>query len=129
MKTVAYCTVITTYLLNLGCQSMQEVPASNAVPKQEFVYAAVYPSGEVVAFSETKPAVILVETRTVEGISTGGTRVSIPLDSLLYVRVERYDGGKTALAGLGIFVLTIGIAAGIAAATVGGTWSHEGSVR
>ena len=129
MRMVAYCIVITTYLLNLGCQSMQEVPASNAVPKQEFVYAAVYPSGEVVAFSETKPAVILVETRTVEGISTGGTRVSIPLDSLLYVRVERYDGGKTALAGLGIALLIVGIVVGIAAAATATVWSHEGSVR
>lgn len=109
LKKVAYCTIMATYLLNLSCQSVQKVPASEAVPGEQFVYAAVYPSGKVVTFSDSKPAVILPETRTVEGISTDGARVSIPLDSLLYVHVERHDPDKSFLAGLGIVALAVGI--------------------
>jgi hypothetical protein len=133
MKQLTSMVVLVVYLINLGCYSTRQIPPAELTEKDVHVLAAVYPSGEVVTFKEyvygakakvkeerhsrkdrKRGAIIDPSKRTVEGTTVEGTNVSIPLDSLLYVRVKRVNKVKTTI----VVVMAVGIMALIIGASL-----------
>lgn len=101
MKKLTSLAVLVVYLMNLGCHSMREIPIAEAHSATDTIFAVIYPSGEVVEFSEPG-GVVNSYTKTIDGMKRFGGKVSIPIDDVLYVRVKRTDVVKTVLASVGI---------------------------
>jgi hypothetical protein len=104
MKKLASVVVLVVYLMNLGCQSLKDVPISEAQSSTDRIVAVIYPSGEVVEFDKPGGYVNSYK-KTIDGIRKFGSAVSIPIDDVLYVRVQRSDIIGTSLLTLGILAV------------------------
>jgi hypothetical protein len=102
--------ILVVYLVNLGCQSMREVPVSEAHSATDRIAAVIYPSGEVVEFNEAG-GVINSYTKTIDGTTKAGAKVSIPVDDTLYVRVRRTNKSNSVIAGVGLGVVVASVIA------------------
>lgn len=116
MRKLTSLAVLIVYLTSLGCSAgMHDIPVSQAHAATDTIFAVIYPSGEVVEFNE-KGGVIDSYDKTVNGVTKSGEKVSIPVADVKFVRVEQnHDDANTIL-------LTVGIAAGVAAAALVVFW-------
>ena len=97
---------LSVYLLNLGCSSVREVPVKDALSPGSKVYSAVLLSGEVVEF-DNHGGVVNAYRGTIDGKSPLGKDLSIKLDDVKTVRMDKTDTTKTfmwTLIGLGCAV-------------------------
>ena len=88
--------MMVVYGLVDGCSSVGTVPLSEAMDSPERVKAVVFPSGEVVTFN-AEGAVINTYRGTIDGVTTRGTFVSIPLEEGLQVKINRTDMPTTVM--------------------------------
>lgn len=106
MRRVLVWATLAVYGLMLGCSSVHKVPVSEAMDSPERVKAVVFPSGEVVTFND-EGGVINTYRGTIDGVTTRGKRVSIPLEEGLQVQISKTDTGRTVVGivvGLGLVV-------------------------
>ena len=97
------------YGLNLGCSSWKEVPVAEARPSEK-VEAVVYRSGDVVKFDEHS-GIVNMYRGTIDGTSLRRP-VSIPLDHVITLRVQRTDVTKTVLwtvVGIGLVAVVVAV--------------------
>jgi len=103
MKKILSVIVLVVYLMNLGCHSMRDIPVSEAQRKNDGIVAAIYHSGKVFEFDKNR-GTIDSQARTIEGHAKDGTSLSIPIDSTLYVRVQRINAVNTTLLTVAILI-------------------------
>jgi hypothetical protein len=103
MKKILSVIVLVVYLMNLGCHSMRDIPVSEAQRKNDGIVAVIYPSGKIFEFNENR-GTINSHTKTIEGTTKDGTSLSIPIDSTLYVRVQRINAVNTSLLTIAILI-------------------------
>lgn len=85
---------LSIYLLNLGCSSVREVPVKDALSPGSKVYSAILLSGEVVEFDE-HGGIVNAYRGTIDGKSPLGKDISIKLDDVKTVRMDKTDTTKT----------------------------------
>ena len=123
---------ILALLANVGCSSVSEIPVAELDDDDGRVLSATYRDGRRVEFKKTTVATVSKGTRTrepisdevtrygvytpqqgtIDGTALNGRAVSVPVDSLMTVRVRRADGIMTTFA-------ILGISAGVLLAIVG----------
>ncbi len=102
MKKLASLVVLVVYLMNLGCQSMREIPISEANSATDRIAAVVYPSGEVVEFDKARRLHQQLQEDHRRDAQVRFRREHSDRFDVLYVRVERSDMVGTSLLTLGI---------------------------
>lgn len=105
---------LSAYVLNLGCTSIREVPMADAM-KAEKVYSVTRLSGKVVEFNDDG-GIINSYRGTIDGTSLRGIAVSIPLDDVKSVRVDRTNAIESVIWTVAILGAVVGTIAAILSA-------------
>lgn len=101
------CTTVKTK--QLPPEALQAQIRSGAIVEAGDKVAVVTRDGEEHTFK-----VSAVGTDAIAGALEGGGNVTVPIDDVLSLRVEEVSVGRTALAGVGVYMLVVGIAFALA---------------
>ncbi|HEX6789712.1 MAG TPA: hypothetical protein VF247_00250 [Candidatus Krumholzibacteria bacterium] len=110
MKRTITLVTLVAYCLCLGCSTVREIPVSEA-RSSERVAAVTDRSGRVIEFVDDG-GLVNSYRGTIDGTTTLGVVVSIPIDSVATVRAERTNTGKTVawtVVGVGLAVTLLAI--------------------
>lgn len=108
MKRISTLVTLVAYCLCLGCSTVREIPVSEA-RSSERVAAVTDRSGRVIEFVDDG-GLVNSYRGTIDGTTTLGVVVSIPIDSVATVRASRTNTGKTiawTVAGVGLVVAAV----------------------
>ncbi len=109
MKVISLLVLITFTVFTFSCYSVKQGKVETVMPsKKSKIVALKTTSGELIRFARKKNTRI-VENKII-GTDIDQNPVSIPLTDVEWIRVKKYNEGKTILAYVGV-AATLGLAA------------------